>query len=223
MQKLTQLPHDPKFLEKCQEVPSEHIKGYLKHSFKNQKASSLIEITINIWKTETCIFQRVISLWQRDVHRTRIRTSRCIGGATMMSSITNGSPGFLATAATDFAMKQRNKTNHYSSQTSNDNGQEVQKTYRYCNHETWSTPLHLIGCPSVPSIVVAGLWFCSMVLLSLCNVSEKTHSPYLVLGVECYKNIVNVAFIIYTYVRSKRQIIYEAGPRKLFITLIIYV
>jgi len=117
MQKLTQLPHDPKFLEKCQEVPLKHTKGYLKNSFKTQKAS-LIEITNRNQKNsscelKTCIFQRVISLWQRDVHKIRIRTSRGIGGATMMSSITNGSPGFLATAATVFAMKQGNKTKHY--------------------------------------------------------------------------------------------------------------
>jgi hypothetical protein len=38
MQKLTQLPHDQKFLGKCQDVPSKHIKGYLKKSFNNQNA-----------------------------------------------------------------------------------------------------------------------------------------------------------------------------------------
>jgi hypothetical protein len=48
------LPHDPKFLEKCQEGPSKHIKGYLKNSFKNQKASSLIEITNRNKKNGSC-------------------------------------------------------------------------------------------------------------------------------------------------------------------------
>ena len=45
------------------------------------------------------VFQKVTSLWQRDVQRILIRTSQALGGATSTSSITRGSPAFLAIAA----------------------------------------------------------------------------------------------------------------------------
>ena len=53
-----------------------------------------------VLEIRTFIFQKVTSLWHREVHMIRIRTSWGIGAATMISSITNGSPGFRLTAAT---------------------------------------------------------------------------------------------------------------------------
>jgi len=51
-----------------------------------------------------------MSLWQREEQITRIRTSRGIGGATVISSIINGSPAFLAIAATISQRKEIHKT-----------------------------------------------------------------------------------------------------------------
>jgi len=45
------------------------------------------------------MLEKARSMWQIEEHIIRIRTSRGIGGATMISSITSGSPGLLATAA----------------------------------------------------------------------------------------------------------------------------
>jgi len=52
----------------------------------------------------------VTSLWQREEQITRIRTSPGIGGATVISSITNGSPAFLETAAAISQRKEIQKT-----------------------------------------------------------------------------------------------------------------
>ena len=53
----------------------------------------------------TFSFQKVRSLWQSEVQMIRIRTSPAIGGATITSSITSGSPAFLLTAATQHKNK----------------------------------------------------------------------------------------------------------------------
>lgn len=57
-----------------------------------------------------CNFQKVRSVWQRDVQRNLIRISQAFGGKTSISSKTSGSPAFLATAAAPHSKPQTNYT-----------------------------------------------------------------------------------------------------------------
>ena len=111
---------------------------------------------MNDWEKKTCMFQKVASLRQREVHIIRIRTSRGLGGATMISSITNGSPALLATAAIVLQRKAKQLLFVSNSNWEWRRGKKSiydQKKGRNIFFMNYGVPLHLIRCPS-PSLGV---------------------------------------------------------------------
>lgn len=96
--------------------------------------------TQQIWDEKeglhTLRFKKVTSLWQREVQMILMRISPDLGGPTITSSITRGSPAFLATAA----------ANHHRRQLF------THTTHTLSYNLTWSQsnlPRHLMGFPAV--------------------------------------------------------------------------
>ena len=111
MKILTQQFHDQKFLDNIHEVPSNRTRKFVRiwAEYRFMCRVMLICVVIRGDEIHTLSLQKWMSLKQRAEHKTRTRSSRAFGGATMISSITNGSPAFLATAAAS------NKQSKYTS------------------------------------------------------------------------------------------------------------
>lgn len=86
-----------KDMRRYQQVTRVQSRSYL--------SSSLNKPTHNPF-SRTFIFQSVTSLWQSEVQTILILTSCGIGGSTVTSSITRGSPGFRHTAAATSPQEQ---------------------------------------------------------------------------------------------------------------------
>jgi len=81
--------------------------------------------------------QRVRSLWQREVQRILMRTSWAFGGATITSSISNGFPASLATAAAPFHLSVTHSTLRFVIDHNNRSKRERESVL----------PLHRMGLP----------------------------------------------------------------------------
>lgn len=110
-------------------------------------------------------FQKVMSLWHKELQIIRIRTSRAIGGATTISSITSGSPGFRQTAANKFqnALKHQTFQRRW--------GREIQPKKDHISEEVplqrsdWP-PVAADDLSSMTEVGVGEKWFGEVIVVS---------------------------------------------------------